>query len=325
MPNRGVFTISLDFELYWGMMDILSEEAYSQNLKGTPKAIEEMLKLFTKYDIHTTWASVGFLFLKDDADLRKHLPLDKPKFEKSINLYHYIDKTQNLSQIGHFAPSLIQKIAKTPFQEIATHTFSHYYTLEEGQTLKQFREDLTLAQEVANRFNIKLKSIVFPRNQYADDYLNILKEFDITAYRGNEKSWMYKAVDFKEKTSLKQKIARMADSYLNISGHNTYTLEALTKQTPYNIPASRFLRPYTPKLALLEPLKLARIKQDMLYAAKNNQLYHLWWHPHNFGIYTKENLHMLEKILNYYQELNQKYGFQSQNMHEVATFLTAHP
>ena len=38
-------------------------------------------------------------------------------------------------------------------------------------------------------------------------------------------------------------------------------------------------RPY----GFFKKLKMKRIKAQMTYAAKNDKLFHLWWHPHNFG------------------------------------------
>jgi hypothetical protein len=92
----------------------------------------------------------------------------------------------------------------------------------------------------------------------------------------------------------------------------------LKKEPIVLIPASRFLRPYAKKLAFLDSLKLYRIKKEMLHAAKEGKLFHLWWHPHNFGCYQDENFAGLIQILNYYKELNEKYGFISLSMCELS-------
>lgn len=57
-----------------------------------------------------------------------------------------------------------------------------------------------------------------------------------------------------------------------------------------------FLRPYSRSLAFGEPLKVKRILDSIEYAAKHSQIYHLWWHPHNFGLHIEENINQLEKI-----------------------------
>lgn len=48
------------------------------------------------------------------------------------------------------------------------------------------------------------------------------------------------------------------------------------------IPA--ILRPYSAALKSLEPLKLKRITSELDCAAQEGLIYHLWWHPHNFGV-----------------------------------------
>ena len=56
----------------------------------------------------------------------------------------------------------------------------------------------------------------------------------------------------------------------------------------------------------------------MTQAAKAGEIYHLWWHPHNFGWHPKENLKDLEQILQHYQYLHEEYGMQSLTMGELA-------
>ncbi len=68
--KKGIFTVSLDFELYWGFRDKRNIREYEENLKGVEKAIEGTLDLFDKYDIHATWAIVGFLFAQDIEELK---------------------------------------------------------------------------------------------------------------------------------------------------------------------------------------------------------------------------------------------------------------
>ena len=63
---------------------------------------------------------------------------------------------------------------------------------------------------------------------------------------------------------------------------------------------------------------MSRIKKAMLYAAKNNENFHLWWHPHNFGCNLPENLAFLEKIVRHFHLLNQQYGMRSLSMAELA-------
>ena len=316
--QKGIFSISLDFELYWGMQDKYTIDQYRTNLDGVENAIHKMLEVFDQYDVHATWATVGFLFANDSKDLKLHIPDNQPLyFNKQLNPYRYVRNTQKLENHYHFAPELISKINSYKGQEIGTHTFSHYYCLEGGQTKEQFRDDIKAAVAIAADKNIKLKSLVFPRNQWNNEYLSILNECGISCYRGNEKSWLYKAANT-ENSKLFKRAIRLIDAYFNLSGDNCYNLKDLTKTKPYDIPSSRFLRPFSQKLSVIDGLRIMRIKKAISYAARTGKLYHLWWHPHNFGSNTDENLSILKDILFFYEKMNKQYGMYSLNMGEIA-------
>ena len=317
----GIFVISLDFELYWGMRDVISVEGYSKHLDGTPVAVEEMLKLFDSYESHVTWATMGFLFCQDKDEVKKYQPKKLPNYEdKEINLYAYMDNHE-IENRYHFAPKSIDLIKSYKNQEIATHTFSHYYCLEKGQDEESFYEDLKACKDIANEKDIKLTSLVFPRNQYNETYLEVIKKAGITSYRGNERGYIYEAKSESEKKTPLKRALRILDSYVNLSGYHTYKLKDIAKNTPYDIPASRFLRPFSKKLEVLDKIRLKRITDAMDYAAKNDELFHLWWHPHNFGVEMEKNLAFLEKILTHSKKLEKEYGFKSLTMNEVSNLI----
>jgi peptidoglycan/xylan/chitin deacetylase (PgdA/CDA1 family) len=315
--EHGIFTVSLDFELYWGVRDKRSIEDYQANLRGVRTAVPKMLHLFRDNDIHATWATVGFLFLKDSDDMKNHAPNLLPSYNaKELSPYIYSREAPSLEPAYHFAPDVIELISKHEGQEIGTHTFSHYYCLENGQSLAQFEEDISSAIRIANDRGISIKSLVFPRNQWNSEYLPSLTKHDVQCYRGNEPSWMHKASKNAQQKKL-QRACRLIDAYLNLSGHNTYNLTDCIQTKPFNFPASRFLRPYSKKLAFLDKIRLKRIKKSMDYAAINNRIFHLWWHPHNFGINTDRNIEFLAGIIEHYKSLRKNHGMVSLNMAEL--------
>lgn len=316
--DSGILTISLDFELYWGVRDNKSIEQYRENLLGARKAIPEMLRIFAENNIHATWATVGFLFFDDHASLKNSLPSRRPTYhEQNLSPYPYINGGSALESVYHFAPDLIRTIAACAGQEICTHTLSHYYCLEKGQTIEQFEEDIRLAVATAKSHGISISSIVFPRNQWSKEYLALLENFGIKCFRGNERSWIYRAAPDCRETKA-QRGLRLLDAYVNLSGHNTYELENCLKETPFNFPASRFLRPYSARLSTLEWLRLRRITNAMSDAAINGKIFHLWWHPHNFGANTEKNMEFLGKILEHFQLMKTRHGMKSMNMGEIS-------
>lgn len=318
--KNGKFIISLDFELYWGVRDKLSLAQYGDNIKGVHQAIPRLLEIFARYDVNATFATVGLLFFETKDEMLKHLPQQKPNYQNSsLSPYDHINNIGNSykEDVYHYAPQLIKLIQQYPQHEIASHTFSHYYCLEKGQTVHDFKADLQAAKDAANKLGIELSSLVFPRNQFNNEYLEVCKDAGITSIRGNEDFWLYAARNDADESAIRRSL-RLLDSYTNISGHHCFDARSIEQKLPVNIPASRFLRPYSPKLKMFDALRLKRITSAMSYAAKNQLCYHLWWHPHNFGINQYENFSFLEKILQHYRTLHQQYEFESSTMRSLA-------
>ena len=323
--TKGKLIISLDFEIYWGVRDAIKLQNYKENLIGVHKVVPRLLKIFKDYNINATFATVGFLFFKDKNELLAGFPERKPQYANE-NLSPY---GKHLNSVGkneeedpfHFGRSLIEQIKKAN-QEVGCHTFSHYYCLEKGQTPEDFQEDLVYAKKIAEKNGIQMESFVFPRNQFNEAYLSICNEQGFTSFRGNEKSTLFSSKTMGIKTFLRRPF-RLADAYINLSGHNCYSDEEMQKTHPLNIPSSRFLRPFSKRLAFLDYLKLKRITNDMTYAAKNSLTYHLWWHPHNFGANISENFAFLEQVLLHFQNLQKTYNFESMSMQQLANTLNA--
>jgi len=318
--NKGTFVISLDFELSWGVRDRHRMGAYQDNLMGARSAIPLILKLFDAYNIHATWATVGLLFFENYHEMMKNLPEKRPVYaDERLSPYptiHEIGRDEREDPF-HYARSLIKMIASFPHQEIGSHTFSHYYCLEKGQDLSAFRNDLKEALRVAKKNDLSITSLVFPKNQVNEDYLTVCREMGITAYRGNTPHWIYHKRNGKRGEMVK-KVFRFLDSYISISSHNCYSAHSISSSFPYNFTASRFLRPCSNGLKLLDGVRLHRITSSLTYAAQRGLIYHLWWHPHNFGRNIQKNIDLLQKILDHYATLHMQNGMESLNMKEVA-------
>src|SRR5439155_23877914 len=131
-------------ELDWGVRDSRTFRKYGDNLLGVRQAVPAILELFERYEIHATWATVGFLFCRTRAELLAAAPSLRPAYEDPK-----LDPYRAMEEIGecedtdpfHYAASLIALIRRRRFQEIASHTFSHYYCLEPGQDAGCFEED----------------------------------------------------------------------------------------------------------------------------------------------------------------------------------------
>jgi hypothetical protein len=114
-----------------------------------------------------------------------------------------------------------------------------------------------------------------------------------------------------------RRLCRLIDSYINLSGPNLSRPDADRKALLVNVASSRFLRPFSKRLSPFDGLRVRRIERAMQEAAATGATFHLWWHPENFGKHLSENIAILNKVLDQFQRLRDKYGMQSRAMHEI--------
>ncbi len=313
----GTLIVSLDFELFWGMLDQCPLEDYQDHVLGGRRAIPQLLELFQKYGIHATWAAVGFLFAENYDELSSFFPAEslRPAYRNSaLNPYgQFAGIGANEQEAPCFyAPSLLRLISHAPGQEIGSHTFSHYYCREAGQTPLQFAADMQAARAIAQSHGYVLTSAVLPRNQCEPEYTRVLRDCGFTAYRDEENDWIHKKIPFRPLLRL----LRLADVYFPLTGQGGY--RPRNENGIWNLTGSRMYKPIFRPLDFLEGAKLRRIKRQMLHAAKQGLTFHLWWHPHNIGVRTQEHLAQLEEIFRCFQQLHEDYGMESLNMREAA-------
>jgi peptidoglycan/xylan/chitin deacetylase (PgdA/CDA1 family) len=321
---NGIFTISLDFELHWGGFEKWPLQQYRQYFLNTRKTIPNMLRAFQQHDVHVTWATVGILMHNTRREAERLYPTERPEYaQQALSAYQYMKNTgigeDESTDPFHFAASLVKEILHTPNQELGSHTFSHYYCNEPGQTVDQFRGDLRAAQQTAALHGKRLTSLVFPRNQFNEDYLRVCYEEGFTSVRDNPRDWFWNIRSTRNESRWKR-LNRGADAYIPLGKKNTYTLDSIVIQPgmPLCLPASRLLRPYSPGEYFLNDMKINRICQEMERAARNQEVYHLWWHPHNFGSYPEQSMKGLEKILQHFDYCRKLYQMSSLTMGETA-------
>ena len=173
---------------------------------------------------------------------------------------------------------------------------------------------------MAERNGIVLKSIIFPRNQVSTEHLKVCAKYGITSYRGNALKYFNEPKNRWE--GIQNRICRLFDAYLNICGVTSVPYSEIDlSEIPVNLRASRLLRPYSQKLAILDGIRLNRMKKEMIHAAQNGEMYHIWWHPHNFGANMEQNLAFLEELLKFYSECRHTYGMNSFTMNEMVEYL----
>ena len=59
----------------------------------------------------------------------------------------------------------------------------------------------------------------------------------------------------------------------------------------------------------------------MEFAAKHGEIYHIYWHPHNFAENTEINFEQMRALLAHYRKLHDQYGMKSLNMTETVDII----
>lgn len=316
----GRLVISLDFELMWGVRDHRSPADYGDAVMGGRKAIPEILRRFASNGIRATWATVGFVFARHRQEILDHAPALRPEYANPASSpYTFVENGLGRNEAEdplHFGHSLVTRIADTEGQELGTHSFSHFCCLEPGHSPEAFTADLGAARSIARANGHQLETIVFARNQMSAPYIAVAAAQGIQTYRGNPSTFAYRPRSSSENSSL-VRMARLLDSVVPVSGRLDYGSPSQDAGA-INVPASRFLRPFSRSLSMLFQLQTQRICREMELAARDGRIYHLWWHPHNMGRNTAENLHQLDSIIDRFVELRERYGMTSCAMRDFA-------
>ena len=316
----GALVISLDFELHWGIRDHTKRtDALYRRLPDARSAVTSTLEVFTARNIHATWATVGLLFGLSREEIEASSPPRTTAYSRAeLNPYVESIGADERHDPEHLAGSLVEQISTSAGQEVASHTFSHYYCLEPGQTEAMFRADLAAAQAIASRRGLELTSLVLPRNQWNPAYTSAVLELGFRCIRGPQRSWSHRPRPQGRQSTL-VRAARLSDAYFGFAPPPTTDWkDVLLPSGLCNVPASAFLRPYDPSRKRLEPRRLSRLRSGMRHAAKHGRIFHLWWHPHNFSQYQRENFSVLEQVLDEFDRLAESDGMQSLTMADVA-------
>jgi peptidoglycan/xylan/chitin deacetylase (PgdA/CDA1 family) len=323
--GHGALVISLDFELHWGVRDHCRLDATERRrLLAARDVVPEILNTFRDHAVSATWATVGLLFARSRDEAEQYRPLVKPKYEEvALDPYGEPLGRDESDDPFHFAPSLIREVAKQPGQEVASHSYSHYYSLEAGQSEGEFRADVASAKRIAEDSGYRLRSYVFPRNQARRSYLPVLREAGFCAYRGTEPAASKNPVSFKEQRRPWPRALRLTDAYWNLDGPQT--VEFPRDGQPAPVGASRYLRPFSPVLRSLDGMRLKRIADAMRNAAIGKRIFHLWWHPEDFAGYPERNLDFLGQVLNLFDQYRREYGMVSLSMGDVSETVRERP
>ena len=273
-------------------------------------AIPRILALFRQYGVRATWATVGMLMCRDHAQWRELRPSVLPGYVRKQRSSYSLGKLAYEYPRLFFARPLVEQILATPGQELATHTYSHFYCGEEGATPEQFSADLACAQIIASDMGANCRSLVFPRNQVREEFVAVLPKAGIEVYRRNPDHWLYRNGHYVP-GGMAGRMVRLADAWLPLTG--THVARVTIANGLVSVPASLFAPMAAPAgwagVPAHSPIEAGHDRGRALRG-----ICHLWWHPHNFGVNTEQNLAVLESLLQHFVVLQDRHGMRSVQM-----------
>jgi len=307
--SKGTFILSLDTELAWGTRGQIK---FKPSYEGTRAVIKELLELFERYQIKATWAVVGHLFLREckPIDGVKHPELKRPLYKKQDEDWFAVDPSTDILQDPYwYGEDIVKQIKECSIpQEIGCHSFSHVVVDDLEYTDEWFSSELETCKILAQQEGVSLESFVYPENRIGR--LEVLSKHGFSSYRGKDKNW-YR---FFPKTL--RKIAHVIDNYFIVTAP---VVMPKMKKGLINIPGSYFY-PHKMGWAKFLPIKnrVRKAEYGIRKAAKENKVFHLWFHPFNIASDPKKLLSGIEEILKVVSELREKGLVENLTMKEVA-------
>lgn len=307
--------MSLDFELAWGMRDLLGDGAQHRECMITrEQVVPELLKLFEKYEVPATWCTVGQLLDKEipspaaehfsQFEAPKHAWARRPWFEGVPSGFE--------EEIpDYLCPSLIDDICSIePKQEIGSHGFSHAIFGDAGCSRACAESELKASVERARRLGLDLESMVFPRNEKG--HLDLLKDHGFSCYRGKSQSIFPR--------HWPKPLHQLSHVFAVLSQRCVYPVVPRKDEFGlWDIPASMMLFP-AHGIRRFVPMcfRVRRAQRGLDAAVQAKQIFHLWFHPINLAYETEGMLAAMDEILSYASSLRDAGQLRFRSMGQIA-------
>ena len=275
MLPRGAFTLSLDFELIWGTLDLAGPTGFRQAcLFERQHIIDGLLALLDEFEISATWCIVGHLFL-DQCD-GKHAELLRPTHAWLREDWYHADPGGRENETSVFlGKSLVEKIlACRTKQEIGFHSFSHVIWGDAGCAREVAESEMTACTNAAKWTGQRAVSFVFPRNRVG--HLDVLAANGIRVFRGPGPRWYERD----ENPGVLGRLAHLGEVALGTPAPTV--LPETTHVGLVNLPGSMIYLPSHGIRGLIPVERRVRRALTGLHdAAQRRRVFHLWFHPTN--------------------------------------------
>jgi peptidoglycan/xylan/chitin deacetylase (PgdA/CDA1 family) len=298
--ERGVFTLSLDFELIWGTLD-RGVDAFRRACEvERAEVLDRLLALLEEFEVSATWCILGHLFLDSCAphDGRKHPEIVPPEYPRGGRDWFEDDPsgTEESDPI-FYGRRLVEKVQSCAVpQEIGCHSFSHPIFGDPGCTRETAVTELAECVRLAGEMDIEMRSFAFPRNRVG--HLDVLSEHGFTCYRGPEPTWY----ELDRGPRALRRFGHLVD--VVSARRPPVVLPAEVSPGLWNLPGSMIYFPmhgYRRYLPL--SVRVRRAVKGLDAAAERRRVFHLWFHPTNLADEIERMFLGLRRILDHASEL----------------------
>jgi peptidoglycan/xylan/chitin deacetylase (PgdA/CDA1 family) len=297
--DRGIFTLSLDFELIWGTLDLELPGFREACERERSEVLDRLLALLAEFEIPATWCTLGHLFLDgcSPRDGRKHPEIVPPTHDWVADWFEQDPCGTEERDPIFYGRSLIDRILACPVaQEIGCHSFSHPIFGDPGCSRETATSELAECVRLAAERGLELRSFAFPRNQVG--HLDVLREHGITAYRGPDQRW-YEDPRYPGPLT---RLGRIADVLL--ARRPPVVLPEETLPGLWNVPGSMIFFPmHGLRRHIPSSLRVSRALKGLDAAASGRRIFHLWFHPTNLAFETDAMFDSLRRIFERAAEL----------------------
>ncbi len=287
--RRGTFVISIDVEMSWGAIHHGMPHDLTPYQRER-ESVSNLLEKMDRYDISSTWAVVGHLFLEHCSfpTGAKHPNIVRPEYPWYSGDWYQLDPCSSLpNSPTWYAPDLVEAIRSSKTQqEIGSHSFGHLIVGEEGCSADAFRTDLEHALLVAQDVGISLDSFVFPRNSIG--HLQVLRESGFSSYRSNTPA------RFSEHGRSARSVLAAIDK---VKPLNSGAIHPSVEDGLVAIPQTYLFNPSSSTANRLGTELWARtVRRRLRHAVRTSSLFHLWFHSHNISDNPPRAMRALEVL-----------------------------
>ena len=294
---RAVFTLSLDFELIWGTLDLFGPSGFREDCRiERQEVIDRLLALFVEFDVRASWLVVGHLFL-DRCQAPRHPGIVRPAHSWHPDDWFRHDPGGDEGSAPDFlGRSLVERVRACPVpQEIGGHSFSHVIYGDPGCSRAAAESDLDALIAAAAQMGLTLRSFSFPRNRvgHADALFargfRVFRSPEPTAYR-----------------DLRVAALRRAGHLLDVLLARTPPVVLPERRADglVAVPGSMIYFPmHGPRRFVPVSLRVARARRGLRSAVREGRVFHLWTHPTNLASHSEAMFGGLRTILSEMAEL----------------------